>query len=72
MTKKNEGYLLVVCLVICLTGVFLLYGLEVEFAAQIAYISQTVTYLTGLATLFLAWRRIDHKIPSKRKNTDEH
>lgn len=72
MTKKNEGYLLVVCLLVSLTGVIMLYGFQIELEAQKEYVVRTSTYLTGLATLFLAWRRIDHKIPPKRKKTDEH
>lgn len=72
MTKKNEAYLLVVCLLVSLTGVIILYGFQIELKAEQEYAVRTITYLTGLATLFLAWRRIDHKIPPKRKKTDEH
>lgn len=72
MTKKNEVYLLVICLLVSSTGVIVRYGFQVELKAVQAYVLQTITYLTGLATLFFAWRRIDHKIPPKRKKTDEH
>lgn len=68
MTKKNEVYLLVICLLVSSTGVIVRYGFQVELKAVQEYVLQTITYLTGLATLFLLGVGSTIKFHQKEKN----
>jgi len=31
------------------------------------YISKSILYLSGLATLFFGWKKVDHKFPGHKK-----
>lgn len=55
-------------LVLSLIGAVALYVIEIEMSESELYITKTIFYLSALSTIFLAWKKIDHRFPGRNKD----
>ena len=69
MSSKTIFWLFLICFTIAAILALLVHVVELEALLSdesLLYVVETIMYLTGLAALYLGWRLIDYKIPSKR------
>ena len=67
MSPKQVDLLFWMGLLLTVVGVLALYVIAVEMTESELYVTKTIFYLSALSTLFLGWKKIDHRFPGRNK-----